>query len=206
MEEVWLQTRKKSETEERWLEQIQKLQSDVWQALRIGEIQKLYNSAKENLPERARALLDPLEDLSSRVVYDRNDLNRFLKQWDNLKETIQELRPKEKEAARRLLDEIHSIQSSVRLGGRIQEWQEAYTRLRGSLPSKAQLGLIKFDAINNRVVYSRQELQRVWSQTLLNLRQLRLWQIRPWKFTKAMVKDFSLTTSFASSFREFSKL
>ena len=39
--------RKKSETEERWLEQIQKTQSDIWQALRIGEIQKLYNSAKE---------------------------------------------------------------------------------------------------------------------------------------------------------------
>ncbi len=205
MEEVWLQTRKRSETEERWLEQIQKLQADIWQALRIGEIQKLYNNAKENLPERARVLLEPLEDLSSRVVYNRNDLNRFLKQWDNLTETIQDLRPKESEAARRLLDEIHHIQTSVRLGGRIHEWQEAYTRLRGTLPSRTQLSLIKFDAINNRVVYSRQELQRVWSQTLLNLRQLKLWQIRPWKFTKAMVKDFSLTTSFASSFREFSR-
>jgi len=205
MEEVWLQTRKKSETEERWLEQIQKLQADIWQALRIGEIQRLYNSAKGNLPERARALLEPLEDLSSRVVYNRNDLNRFLRQWNNLKEKIQELSPKENEAARRLLDEIHNIQASVRLGGRIQEWQDAYTRMRGSLPSRAQLSLIKFDAINNRVVYSRQELQRVWSQTLLNLRQLKLWQIRPWKFAKAMVKDFSLTTAFANSFREFSK-
>ena len=205
MEEVWLQTRKKSETEERWLDQIQKLQADIWQALRIGEIQRLYNSAKGNLPERARALLDPLEDLSSRVVYNRNDLNRFLRQWNNLKEKIQELSPKENEAARRLLDEIHNIQASVRLGGRIQEWQDAYTRMRGSLPSRAQLSLIKFDAINNRVVYSRQELQRVWSQTLLNLRRLKLWQIRPWKFAKAMVKDFSLTTAFANSFREFSK-
>jgi hypothetical protein len=82
MEEVWLQTRKKSETEERWLEQIQKIQADIWQALRIGEIQKLYNSAKETLPDRARALLEPLEDLSSRVVYSRSDLNRFLKQWN----------------------------------------------------------------------------------------------------------------------------
>jgi predicted nucleic acid-binding Zn-ribbon protein len=205
MEEVWLQTRKKSETEERWLEQIQKLQVDIWQALRIGEIQKLYNNAKENLPERARALLEPLEDLSSRVVYNRHDLNRFLQQWDNLKEKIQELRPKENDAARRLLDEIHHIQAGVRLGGRIQEWQEAYARLRGSLPSKTQLSLIKFDAINNRVFYSRQDLQRFWSQTLLNLRQRKWWQIRPWKFTKAMVKDFSLTTSFAISFREFSK-
>jgi hypothetical protein len=103
------------------------------------------------------------------------------------------------------LDEIHHIQAGVRLGGRIQEWQEAYARLRGSLPSKTQLSLIKFDAINNRVFYSRQDLQRFWSQTLLNLRQRKWWQIRPWKFTKAMVKDFSLTTSFAISFREFSK-
>jgi radical SAM superfamily enzyme YgiQ (UPF0313 family) len=205
MEEVWLQTRKKSETEERWLEQIQKLQGDIWQALKIGEIQKLYHNAKETLPERASALLEPLEDLSSRIVYNRDDLNRFLRQWDNLKEKIQELRPKENEAARRLLDEIHHIQANVRLGGRIQEWQDSYARLRGTLPSRAQLSLIKFDAINNRVVYSRQDLQRVWSQTLLNMRELKLWQIRPWKFTRAMIKDFSLTTSFANSFREFSK-
>ena len=205
MEEVWLQTRKRSETEERWIEQIQKIQTDIWQALKIGEIQNLYTSAKGSLSERAGALLEQLEDLSSRVVYNRSDLNRFLKQWEHLRLKIQELRPCESEAARRVLDEIHGIQAGIRLGDRIQVWQDAYTRLRGHLPSKAQLSLIKFDVINNRIVYSRQELQRIWSQTLLDLRQLKLWQIRPWKFAKAMVKDFSLTTSFANSFREFSK-
>jgi len=205
MEEVWLQTRKKSETEERWLDQIQKLQSDIWQALRIGEIQKLYNNAKETLPERVRAILEPLEDLSSRVVYDRKDLSRFLKQWDNLREKIQELRPRESEAARRVLDEIHNIQAGTRLGNRIAEWQEAYARLRLYLPSRAHLSLVRFDAINNRVVYSRHELHRVWSQTMRNVREFKWWQIEPWKFTKAMINDFSLTTSFASSFREFSK-
>ena len=205
MEEVWLQTRKRSETEERWVEQIQKIQTDIWQALKIGEIQNLYTSAKGSLSERAGALLEQLEDLSSRVVYNRSDLNRFLKQWEHLRLKIQELRPCESEAARRVLDEIHGIQAGIRLGDRIQVWQDAYTRLRGHLPSKAQLSLIKFDVINNRIVYSRQELQRIWSQTLLDLRQLKLWQIRPWKFAKAMVKDFSLTTSFANSFREFSK-
>ena len=205
MEEVWLQTRKRSETEERWVEQIQKIQTDIWQALKIGEIQNLYTSAKGSLSERAGTLLEQLEDLSSRVVYNRSDLNRFLKQWDHLRLKIQELRPCESEAARRVLDEIHSIQAGIRLGDRIQVWQDAYTRLRGHLPSKAQLSLIKFDVLNNRIVYSRQELQRIWSQTLLDLRQLKLWQIRPWKFAKAMVKDFSLTTSFANSFREFSK-
>jgi hypothetical protein len=34
---------------------------------------------------------------------------------------------------------------------------------------------------------------------------MRLWQIQPWKLTKAMLKDFSLTTAFAANFREFSK-
>ena len=205
MEEVWLQTRKRSETEERWIEQIQKIQTDIWQALKIGEIQNLYTSAKGSLSERAGTLLEQLEDLSSRVVYNRSDLNRFLKQWEHLRLKIQELRPRESEAARRVLDEIHSIQTGIRLGDHVQVWQDAYTRLRGHLPSKAQLSLIKFDVLNNRIVYSRQELQRIWSQTLLDLRQLKLWQIRPWKFAKAMVKDFSLTTSFANSFREFSK-
>ena len=205
MEEVWLQTRKKSDTEERWLEQIQKVQSDIWQALRIGEIQKLYTNAKETLPERARAILEPLEDLSSRVVYNRSDLKRFLRQWDSLREKIQELRSLENEAARRVVDEIHNIQAGIRLGDRIQEWHEAYGRLRVSLPLRAHMRLVRFDALNNRIVYSRHELQRVWSQTLRNMRELRWWQIRPWKFTKAMVQDFSLTTSFANSFREFSK-
>jgi tRNA A37 methylthiotransferase MiaB len=205
MEEVWLQTRKKSETEERWLDQIQKIQAEIWQVLRVGEIQKLYNNAKETLPEQSRALLDPLEDLSSRVVSSPRELTRFLKQWDSLRHRIQKLRPRESEAALRLLDEIHNIQAGIRLGNRVQEWQKAYTHLKEHLPSKRHLSLIKFDAINNRVVYSRQELQRVWAQTSGNLRQMKLWQIRPWKFAKAIVQDFSLTTSFAATFREFSK-
>ena len=205
MEEVWLQTRKQSETEEHWLEQMQKIQSDIWQALRIGEIQKLYTNAKETLPERARALLDPLEDLSSRVVYSRNDLNRFLRQWDALRLKIQELRPREGDAVRRLLDEIHHIQGSIRFSDRIHEWQEAYTRLRENLPSRPQLSLITFDAINHRIVYSRQGLERRWSQTLRNLRRFKLLKIHPWRCATAMAREFSLTTSFATSFLQFSK-
>jgi hypothetical protein len=206
MEEVWLQTRKKSETEERWLEQIQKVQSDVWQALRIGEIQNIYNNAKDSLPEKAKALLAPLEDLSSRVLYSRSDLNRFLKQWDNLRQSIQELASAESESARKWLDEIYQIQTNIRLGDRIHEWQETYSKMRDSLPSKAQLSLIKYDAINDRVVYSRQELQRIWSESVTNLRQFKPWAIRPFKLSRAMVRDFFLTTSFANTFREFSKL
>ena len=73
------------------------------------------------------------------------------------------------------------------------------------LPSKPHLRLVKFDAINNRVVYSRHELQRIWSQSVRNLRQMKWWQIHPLKLTNAFVKDFFLTTSFAVNYREFSK-
>jgi radical SAM superfamily enzyme YgiQ (UPF0313 family) len=207
MEEVWLQSRKKSETEERWWEQLQKIQTDVWQGLRIGEIQQIYNSAKEGLPERVKSLLEPLEDLSSRVLFNRRDLNQFLQQWEKLREKIQELRAGQGEAMRSWLDEIHHIQSNIRLGDRIQEWQETYSDLRRHLPSRARwyAGMIKFDAVNNRLFYSRQELQRIWSQTLANARDLKLWQIRPLKLAKTALKDFSLTTSFAFNFREFSK-
>lgn len=205
MEEVWLQTRKKSETEEKWLEQIQKVQGEVWQALKIAEMQKIYNKAKGNLPAQAKALLDPLDELSTKTLFSRKDLNQFLKQWDNLREKVQELRLRETDAARRWLDEMHRIQSSIRLGNRIQEWQESYSRLRQSLPSKFEFRLVKFDAMNNRAVYSRQELQRVWSQTNASLRRLRLWQIRPWKIATTFVKDFFLTTSFAYTFRVYSR-
>jgi radical SAM superfamily enzyme YgiQ (UPF0313 family) len=205
MEEVWLQTRKKSDTEEHWMEQLQKLQAEVWQALRIAELHRVYTNAKEVLPDKVQALLDPLEELSSRILLTRKDLTRFLKQWDNLRERIQELRLRESETARRWLDEMYNIHASTLLGDRLHEWHDAYARLRDSLPSKAQLTFLKFDAINNRVVYSRQELQRIWSHTLRNLRLMKPWQIRPWKLTTAFVKDFSLTTSFAFHYREFSK-
>jgi hypothetical protein len=205
MEEVWLQTRKKSDTEERWMEQLQKLQVEVWQALRIAELQKVYANAKEALPERARALLDPLEELSSRILLTRKDLDHLLQQWGSLRERIQEVRLHEGETARRWLDEMYNIHSSIRLGDSLQDWQDACARLKSSLPSKVRLSFIKFDAINNRVVYSRQELQRIWTQTLGSLRQMKLAQIQPWKLTTAFVKDFFLTTSFAFNYREFSK-
>lgn len=205
MEEVWLQTRKKSETEERWLEQVQKIQTDIWQALRIGELQRLYNNAKETLPDRAKSLLDPLEELSSRILYSRNDLNRFLRQWEGLRPRIQELRTAETDSARHWLDAMYDLHANVRLSDRVTEWQEAYARLRGALPAKAHLNLIKFDALNNRVVYSRQELQRIWAQTINNTRRMKFWQIRPWRLTMAMIQDFTLTTSFAASFKAFAR-
>ena len=205
MEEVWLQSRKRSEPEERCLAQLQWLQTDVAQALRIGELQKIYGNAKESLSERARILLEPLEELSSKIIFSRGDLRRAVRRWEKLRGHIQELRSWETETARRWLDEMHETLAHVRIGDRLHDWQESYSRLRGSLPPKIQLQWLRFDAINNRVFYSRQGLQRIWSQTSNDLRRMKLSQIRPLKFTSAVVKDFILTTRFAFTIKEFSK-
>ena len=205
MEEVWLQTRKQSETEEKWLEQIQNMQGEIWQTLRVAELQRLYRKAQESLPEKAKRLLDPLEELSAKILFSRKDLNRFLKQWEKLRERVQELRHLEGEAARWALEEMHKVQASIRLGDRVHDWQEAYSRLRTCLPLKFKRHLVSFDAINNRAIYSRQELNRFWTRTLPDLRRLRLWEIHPWKLASALVRDVLLTTTFAFTFREFSK-
>ena len=208
MEEVWLQTRKKSEKEERWLEEIQRIQGEIWQALRIAEWQKVYSDAKTSLPAKAKALLDPFEELSSKILFTRKDLNTFLRQWEDLQARVQELRLhliREGEAARRWLDEMQQIHKGVRLGDGIREWQEAYSHLRHSLPAKFQLLHVKFDALSNRAIYSRQDLQRFWASTLEHLRGMRLWNIRPWRLARAFVKDFFLTTSFAFTFRAYTR-
>ncbi|MGH7768262.1 MAG: B12-binding domain-containing radical SAM protein, partial [Candidatus Binatia bacterium] len=130
MEEVWLQTRKKSEREEYWLEEIQRIQGEIWQVLKIGEWQKVYNSAKAALPAKAKALLDPFEELSSKILFTRKDLSRFLKRWDRLQVRVEELRAhltREGEAARRSLEEMSELRASIQPGNRIREWQEAYS-------------------------------------------------------------------------------
>jgi len=208
MEEVWLQTRKKSEKEEKWLEEIQRIQGEIWQVLKIAEWQKVYNNAKATLPARAKVLLDPFEELSSKILFTRRDLNTFLKQWEGLQVRIEELRhhlSREGAATRRWLDEMSHIHTSIRPGSRIREWQEAYSRLRQSLPSKFHLSHVKFDALSNRVVYSRQDLQIFWANAVRQLRSMRFWNIHPWKVTTTFIKDLSLTTSFAFTFRASSR-
>jgi len=207
MEEVWLQTRKKSEKEEKWLEEIQRVQGEIWQALRIAEWQKAYGDAKATLPAKAKALLDPFEERCSKILVTREDLNAFLKQWEALQSKLQELRlhlAREGEGARAWLDEMVRIQRGVRLGSRIQEWQVAYSQLRDSLPSKYRLLHAKFDALSNRALYSREPLQRYWDHTLEQLKRMSIWKIDLGKLTVALFKDFFLTTSFALTFNRAS--
>jgi len=208
MEEVWLQTRKKSEREERWLEEAQRIQGEIWQALKIPEWQKAYSNAKSMLPGKAKALLDPFEELSSKILFSRKDLDAFLRQWEGLQSRLQEMRlylTRDGEAARGWLDEMVRMQRSIRPPSRIRDWQEAYSRLRESLPSKYQLLHAKFDALNNRALYSREPLQRFWNNTLEQLKRMRLWNIDPGKLTTSLIKDLFLTTSFVFTFRAGSR-
>jgi hypothetical protein len=207
MEEVWLQTRKKSEREERWLEEAQRIQGEIWQALKIPEWQKAYSNAKSMLPGKAKAMLDPFEELSSTILFSRKDLDAFLRQWEGLQSRLQEMRLylTDGEAARGWLDEMVRMQRSIRPASRIRDWQEAYSRLRESLPSKYQLLHAKFDALNNRALYSREPLQRFWNNTLEQLKRMRLWNIDPGKLTTSLIKDLFLTTSFVFTFRAGSR-
>jgi hypothetical protein len=204
MEEVWLQTRKKTEKEEKWLEEIQRIQGDIWQALKIAEWQKAYSNAKSTLPAKAKALLDPFEELASRILFTRRDLDAFLRQWTSLQFRLQEMRlhlTREGAAARVWLDEMVRIHRSIRLGSRIQDWQAAYSRLRHSLPSRYLRLHAKFDSLSNRPLYSREPLQRFWNDTVEQLRGMRIWNIRPGKVAANLFKDFFLTISFALTYR-----
>ncbi len=208
MEEIWLQTRKKSEKEERWLEEIQRIQGEIWQTLKISEWQKVCSNARATLPARAMALLDPFEELSSKILFTRKDLNRFLKQWEGLQTRIHDLRRSlalEEDTVHRWLDEVGQLHKSIRIGSRIQEWQEAYSRLKHGLPSKMRLPHVRFDAFSNRAFYSRQDLNKFWSSTLSHLQRKRFWNIRPGRLVAAMLKDFFLTASFAFTFRAHSR-
>ncbi|MFQ5683917.1 MAG: B12-binding domain-containing radical SAM protein [Candidatus Binatia bacterium] len=209
MEEVWLQTRKKSEKEERWLQEIQRIQGDIWKALKVSEWQKAYGRAKETLPAKAKALLDPFEELSSRILFTRKDLNKFLRQWASLQTRMQELRlhlTREGEATRLWLDELSQIHKGIRVESKIREWQEAYSHLRNRLPSNFHFFSVKFDPLNYRVFYSREPLQRFWTHTLDHLRRMRLWNINPGRLVSALIKDFLLTRSFAVTFRSASRM
>jgi radical SAM superfamily enzyme YgiQ (UPF0313 family) len=204
MEEVWLQTRKKSEQEEKWIEEAQRLQGEIWQALKVAEWRKAYDNAKSTLPGKARALLDPFEELSSKVLFSREDLNSFLRRWESLQSRLQEARlhlARDAGAAGGWLDEMLRIHGSIRLGSRIPEWRSVYTRLRQKAPSRHRLAYVNFDALSNRALYSREPLQRFWTDTLEQLSHRRFWKIDLEKLARNLVKDLVLTSSFASAFR-----
>jgi hypothetical protein len=152
--------------------------------------------------------LDPFEELSSKVLFTRRDLNVFLRQWEGLQSTLLELRlhlTPDGDVPCGWLDEMVRMRRSIRLGSRIQEWREGYSRLRHSLPAKRRLLHAKFDALSNRALYSREPLQNFWNDTIEQLKGIGIWKIDPGKLATNLIKDFFLTTSFVSSYRAGSR-
>ena len=200
MEEIWLQTRPRSEREKGFVEEIERIQGEIWQTLRIAEWQKAYNDAKAALPAKARALLDPFEDLSSKILLSRQDLDAFLKQWESLQTRLQELYRRlasEEGSAKKCLDHLRGLHENSWQGRKVQEWREAYAGFRESLPSRLHLLYVKYDALTNRVVYSRQDLKRFWTRTREDLRGRRFWGIQPSRLAVTFCKEVYLTTAFA---------
>lgn len=200
LEEVWLQTRPKSEAEKRFSEEIQRIQGEIWQALRIAEWQRAYADAKETLPAKARTLLDPFEELASKTLISRKDLDAFLRKWASLQTRIQTLRHRfvaEDGPAGRWLEQLYNLHREAWQGLKVQEWREAYSGFRDCLPSKFPLLYVKFDALSNRIVYSRQDLQKFWTRTWEHLRAKRFWNIQPRRLAAVFFKDLFLTAAFA---------
>lgn len=202
LEEIWLQTRPRSEAEKRFSEEIQRIQGEIWQTLRIAEWQIVYANAKVALPAKARALLDPFDELASKILISREDLDVFLRKWGGLEARIQKVRRSlvtEDRHVGRWLDQLYNLHKEAWEGLKVQEWREAYaySSLKERVPSQFELRYVKFDPMSNRVIYSRQDLQRLWVGTSDQVRHWRFWNIRPWRVTVAFFRDLFLTTSFA---------
>jgi radical SAM superfamily enzyme YgiQ (UPF0313 family) len=200
MEEIWLQTRPRSEREKRWAEEIERVQGDIWQSLKIAEWQQAYDEAKATLPAKARALLDPFEELSSKILLCPKDLDAFLRKWEGLQNRLQQLYQRlarEEGPAKRWLDHLAALHEEARQSLKVQEWRARYADFRDRLPSKRQLLYVKYDALSSRVVYSRQDLKNYWSRTREHLRGLRIWDIQPTRFAVTFFKEVCLSTAFA---------
>jgi hypothetical protein len=199
MEEIWLATRPRSDREKQVVKEIERLQGEIWRALHIPEWQQAYAEAKTALPAKARAMLDPFEELAATIVRTPKELDAFLERWGSLPERAQELFHRvagDQGTLERWLHPLTRLNQDAMSHPKIQEWRAAYARFRDRLPSRLALMYGRFDALSARVVYSRQELRRVWTRTGEHLRQGRPWNIRPIRLAVAGVKEIALTASF----------
>lgn len=202
MEEIWLQTRPRTERERRILDEAQRVQGELWQTLKIAEWFKAYSDVKTALPIKIRTLLDPFEELSSKALLSRKDLNAFLRKWGGLHAKIQQLhryRIWGEGPATRWLEQLQALHREAWQSMKVHEWQEAYSGFKGRLPSRLDQLYARFDALSNRIICSRQDLNAFWARTRENLSRMRLWQIQPLKLAVTCFKELLLTTAFARS-------
>jgi hypothetical protein len=92
-EELWLQTRKRSETETRVHEELRRMREDLSRSLRVSELRTAYLRAKASIPgievpSRLRLLKAKLSVLqASRLRETRSDLHCY---WDRLRERLRQ--------------------------------------------------------------------------------------------------------------------
>ena len=201
MEEVWLQTRPRAEREKRFFDEVQRIQGEIWQTLKIAEWQKAYSDARTALPAKARAMLDPFEELPSKMLLSRNDLNAFLKKWESLQDKMQKLHRCwiwGEGPAKRWLEQLYVLHRDALQSMKVHEWQEVYSGFRERLP-RSELLYARFDALSNRIVCSRQDLNTCWTRTREHLSGMRFWHIQPFRLAVTCFKELFLTTAFARS-------
>ncbi len=199
MEEVWLATRPRSDREVELVAELERLQGEIWEALRIREWQRVYAEAKASLPARARALLDPFEELASRLLLTPKDLDRFLARCASLKARAHEMRQSWAdlgESMQRWLDLLPSGAEAAEVS-KVQEWRAAYGDFRVRVPSRLYPMYARFDALSARVTYSRQHLRQVWGRAREKLRAGQFWSIRPGRLALAAVTEVALMSAFA---------
>ncbi|MGE3542072.1 MAG: radical SAM protein [Candidatus Tectimicrobiota bacterium] len=85
LEELWLQTRKRSEREERLLEALASIRGGVLHNARIEELQLAYARAKLEVPSRLRLLLSQCNIWSIGRMTSREELRQF---WHHTKEHV----------------------------------------------------------------------------------------------------------------------
>jgi hypothetical protein len=85
LEELWLQTRKRSEREQRVLEALASIRGGVLHNARIEELQLAYARAKLEVPSRLRLLLSQCNIWSIGRITSREELQQF---WGHTKEHL----------------------------------------------------------------------------------------------------------------------
>ncbi|GIX47132.1 MAG: hypothetical protein KatS3mg131_1343 [Candidatus Tectimicrobiota bacterium] len=78
LEELWLQTRKRSEREQRLLEALRQLRGGVLDAVRLRDLRLAYAQAKLRVPSRLRLWVEAWGVWSLRLLSSRQDLRRAL--------------------------------------------------------------------------------------------------------------------------------
>ncbi|MCY4514432.1 MAG: hypothetical protein OXC69_04765, partial [Candidatus Tectomicrobia bacterium] len=85
LEELWLQTRKRSEREQRILDALTQIRGQVMSNVRIADLQRAYAHAKLQVPSRLRLILSEYNILSTRRMTSREELRQF---WQQTKEQL----------------------------------------------------------------------------------------------------------------------